>query len=229
MAKTVVVVGYGPGVSNAVAEKFGAEGFAVALVARNQERLAAAVEAFNAKGVAAAACPADASDPAAIAVAIGKAREALGPIGAIHWNAYGGGAGDLATAAPAEVRSVFDVAVVGLLAAAQAALPDLKAAGDGAVLVTNGAFGELNPQIDALAVNLKSMGLAVANAAKHKLVGVLAERLKGEGVYVGEVMIAGLVKGTAFDSGGPAIDPARIAGEFWRLYKARDELYARVS
>ena len=231
MAKTVVIVGYGPGVSNAVAEKFGAEGFAVALVARNAERLDDGVAALMAKGVAATACPADASDPAAMAAAIGQARDTLGPIGAIHWNAYGGrpGAGDLATASADDVRSVFDVAVVGLLAAAQAALPDLKAAGDGAVLVTNGAFGELNPQIDAFAVNTKSMGLAVANAAKHKLVGLLAERLKGDGVYVGEVMIAGVVKGTAFDSGGPAIDPARIAGEFWRLYKARDELYARVS
>jgi NADP-dependent 3-hydroxy acid dehydrogenase YdfG len=229
MAKTVVVVGYGPGVSNAVAEKFGAEGFAVALVARNPERLAAGAEALNAKGVAAAACPADAGDPAAIAAAVGKAREALGPIGAIHWNAFDGGAGDLATATPSEVRKALDVGVVGLVAAAQAALPDLKAAGDGAVLVTNGAFGELNPQIDAVAVNVKSMGLAVANAAKHKLVGLLAERLKSEGVYVGEVMIAGLVKGSAFDRGGPAIDPARIADAFWRLYKARDELYARVS
>ena len=231
MAKTIVVVGYGPGVSNAVAQAFGAEGFAVALVARNRERLAAGVAALQAKGVAAAACPADAGDPAAIAAAIGKAREALGPIGAIHWNAYGGrpGAGDFATAAPADVRSVFDVAVVGLVAATQAALPDLRAAGDGAVLVTNGAFGELNPQVDALAVRLKTMGLAAANAAKHKLVGLLAERLKGEGVYVGEVMIAGAVKGTGSDTGGPAIDPARIAGEFWRLYKARGELYARVS
>jgi NADP-dependent 3-hydroxy acid dehydrogenase YdfG len=229
MAKTIVVVGYGPGVSNAVAEKFGQEGFAVALVARSPERLAAGVEALAAKGLTADACPADAGDPSAIAAAVEKAREALGPIGAIHWNAFSGGAGDLATATPAEVRGALDVGVVGLLAATQAALPDLKAAGDGAVLVTNGAFGELNPQIDALAVNLKSMGLAMANAAKHKLVGLLAERLKSEGVYVGEVMIAGVVKGTAFDSGGPAIDPARIADAFWRLYRARDDLYARVS
>jgi NADP-dependent 3-hydroxy acid dehydrogenase YdfG len=229
MTKAMVVVGYGPGVSNAVAERFAAEGFAIALVARNAERLAAGVKALEAKGATAAAFPADAGDPAAIAAAVGAARSALGPIGAIHWNAYGSGAGDLVTATSAEVRGVLDVGLVGLLAAAQAALPDLKAAGDGAVLVTNGAFGELNPQIDALAVNLKSMGLAVANAAKHKLVGVLAERLKAEGVYVGEVMIAGVVKGTAFDSGGPAIDPARIADEFWRLFKARDDLYARVS
>jgi NADP-dependent 3-hydroxy acid dehydrogenase YdfG len=230
MSKTIVVVGYGPGVSNAVAEKFGAEGFSVALVARSAERLTAGVDALKAKGVAAAAIPADAGDPAAIAAAIGQARAALGPITAIHWNAYGGAeAGDLITAEPAAVRGAFDVAIVGLLAAIKAALPDLKAAGDGAVLVTNGAFGESGPQIDALAVSLKSMGLAMANAAKHKLVGMLAERLKGDGVYVGEVMIAGAVKGTGFDRGGPAIDPARIAGEFWRLYQARGETYARVS
>ncbi|HWF75563.1 MAG TPA: SDR family NAD(P)-dependent oxidoreductase [Caulobacteraceae bacterium] len=230
MSKTIVVVGYGPGVSNAVAERFGAEGFAVALVARSQDRIAAGAAALKAKGIAAAAIAADASDPASIAGAIEKARAALGPITAIHWNAYGGGeAGDLIAAAPAASRAAFDVAIVGLLAAVQAALPDLKAAGDGAVLVTNGAFGDLNPQIDALAVGLKSMGLAMANAAKHKLVGLLAARLKDDNVFIGEVMIAGAVKGTGFDTGGPAIDPARIAGEFWRLYRGRGENYARVS
>jgi NADP-dependent 3-hydroxy acid dehydrogenase YdfG len=230
MSKAIVVVGYGPGVSNAVAEKFGAEGFAVALVARNAERLAAGVEALKAKGVAAAAVPADASDPDAIAAAIGEARAAIGPITAIHWNAYGAaGAGDLLAATPAATRAAFDVAIVGLLASVKAALPDLKAAGDGAVLVTNGAFGELSPQIDAVAVSLKLMDLAMANAAKHKLVGLLSERLKADGVFVGEVMIAGAVKGTAYADGRPGIDPARIAGEFWRLYQGRGENYARVS
>lgn len=230
MSKTIVVVGYGPGVSNAVAEKFGAEGFSVALLARSPARIEAGVEALKAKGIVAAAIPADASDAAAVAGAIAKARAALGPITAIHWNAYGGGeAGDLIAAAPTASRAAFDVAIVGLIAAVQSALPDLKAAGDGAVLVTNGAFGDLNAQIDALAVGLKSMGLAMANAAKHKLVGLLAARLKDDGVFVGEVMIAGAVKGTGFDTGGPAIDPARIAGEFWRLYQGRGETYARVS
>ncbi len=36
MSKTIVVVGFGPGVSTAVAEKFGAAGFSVALVGRNR-------------------------------------------------------------------------------------------------------------------------------------------------------------------------------------------------
>jgi NADP-dependent 3-hydroxy acid dehydrogenase YdfG len=230
MSKTIVVVGFGPGISTAVAERFGAEGFSVALVARNEARLAAGVEALKARGVTAAAFPADAGDPASIRGAIGKARAALGAIVVLHWNAYGGAdAGDLLTADAAPVRGVFDVAVVGLLAAVQEALPDLKAAGDGAVLVTNGAFGELNPQINALAVSLKTMGLALANAAKHKLVGLLGERLKGDGVYVGEVMVAGLVKGTGSDRGGQTIEPSAIANRFWELYQARGDAHARIS
>jgi hypothetical protein len=84
--------------------------------------------------------------------------------------------------------------------------------------------------MDAFAVNLKSMGVALANAAKYKLVGLLAERLKGDGVYVGEVMVAGMVKGTAWDNGaGQGIDPSKIAGQFWALYQARGETRARVS
>jgi NADP-dependent 3-hydroxy acid dehydrogenase YdfG len=228
MPRTIVVVGFGPGISTAVADRFGAEGYQVALVARTEDRLEAGVAALAAKGVAAAAFVADAGDPASIGAAIGEARSALGPVNVLHWNAYGGqAAGDLLAADPAAVRGVFDVAVGGLLAAVREALPDLKATG-GALLVTNGAFGENGPQMDAMAVNLKTMGVAMANAAKYKLVGLLAQRLKGEGVYVGEVMVAGAVKGTAWAREG-GIDPALIAGAFWDLLQARDETRARVS
>jgi NADP-dependent 3-hydroxy acid dehydrogenase YdfG len=228
MSKTIVVVGFGPGISTAVAEKFGTEGFSVALVGRTAERLAAGVAALKAKGIAAVACPADAADPSAIRAAIAKARAALGPITVIHWNAYGRGAGDIMTTDPAAVSGVFDVAIVGLLAAVQEALADLKSTKEGAILVTNGAFGENNPQIDRAATGMKVMGLALANAAKHKLVGLLSQRLKDDGVYVGEVMVAGSVKGTGSDT-GQAIEGAAIANKFWELYQGRGEIRARVS
>ncbi|HTX51276.1 MAG TPA: SDR family NAD(P)-dependent oxidoreductase [Caulobacteraceae bacterium] len=229
MSKAIVVVGFGPGISTSVAERFGAAGFAVALVARSEERMAAGVDALKAKGVAAAAFVGDAGDPASIRAAIRKARDSLGPITAIHWNAIGGAeAGDLLTVAPETVREVFDVAVVGLLAAVEEALPDLKSAGDGAVLVTNGAFGDAVPAMDALAVQLKSTGVALANAAKHKLVGLLSERLRADGVYVGEVTVAGAIKGTPFDNGAMTIEGAAVAERFWQLYQGRGEIRARV-
>jgi len=228
MSKTIAVIGYGPGISSAVAEKFGAQGFQVALIARSKDRLASGVAALKTRDIAAAAFPADASDPVAIRVAIQKVRAELGPITAIHWNAYGGGeGGDLLAAEPAGVRAAFDVAIVGLLSVVQEALPDLRET-KGALLVTNGAFGELNPQIDELATNMKVMGLALANAAKHKLVGLLVQRLKGEGVFVGEVMVAGIIKGTAWDRGN-GIPASRVADAFWNLFETRQENYARVS
>jgi NAD(P)-dependent dehydrogenase (short-subunit alcohol dehydrogenase family) len=229
MSKVIVIVGYGPGISTAVAETFGGEGFAVALVARNPANLQAGVAALAAKGIRAIAVPADASDPDQVRAAIGQARGVLGPVTVLHWNAIGGTeAGDLLATDPAAAGRVFDVAVVGLLAAVQEALPDLKSTGEGAILVTNGAYGEMTPLMDAFAVTNKAMGVGLANAAKHKLVGMLSQQLKGDGVYVGEVMVAGAVKGTPW-AGDDGIEGARIASEFWRLYKDRDGIRARVS
>lgn len=228
MSKTIVVVGFGPGISTGVAERFGAAGFSVALVARSQERIASGVEGLKAKGIAAVACQADAGDPASIRAAIRKARAEFGPITVIHWNAISGSAaGDLLTSDPASVRSVFDVAIVGLLAAVQEALPDLRSTGEGAVLVTNGAFGEMTAQMDEYATSLKAMGIGLANAAKSKLVGLLSQRLKGDGIYVGEVTVAGTIKGTPWDTGN-SIEPSTVADKFWQLYQARAEVRARV-
>ncbi len=229
MSKTIVVVGFGPGISTGVAEKFGAEGFSVALVGRNQERLDAGVSALQAKGVNAAAFTADAGDPDAIRAAIGEIRAALGPITVLQWNAFGGfEAGDLATVGPDAVRGVFDVAVVGLLAAVQEVVPDMRGTEDGAILISNGAFGDLDPQIDQYAVGGQAMGIALANAAKHKLVGLLAARLKPDGIYVGEVMIAGSIKGTSWARDN-AIDPSTVGDKFWELSQARTDTRARLS
>ena len=78
------------------------------------------------------------------------------------------------------------------------------------------------------ASGLKLMGVAVANAAKAKLVGMLAKRLKDDGVYVGQVMIAGTIKGTAWGS-PDSIDSSSVADKFWELYQKRYEVRARMS
>jgi NAD(P)-dependent dehydrogenase (short-subunit alcohol dehydrogenase family) len=230
MSKTIIVVGFGPGISTGVAETFGAKGFNVALVGRSKERLDAGVAALKAKGITAAAFVADAGDPTAIGKTVGEVRSSLGGIAAVQWNAYGDGrGGDLTAATAGEIGGIFDVAINGLLAAVQAALPDLKA-NKGAVLITNGAFGDLDPQIDQYAVGSNNMGLALANTAKHKLVGLLSAKLKGDGIYVGEVTIAGSIKDTAWAVGNPnPIEQSRVGEAFFDLYDKRTETYARLS
>src|SRR5215469_15569599 len=61
MQETILVYGYGPGISGAVANKFGGEGFQVALVARNADKLDKAQRTLQARGVQATAFPADLS------------------------------------------------------------------------------------------------------------------------------------------------------------------------
>jgi NAD(P)-dependent dehydrogenase (short-subunit alcohol dehydrogenase family) len=230
MAKTIVVAGYGPGISAAVAEKFGAEGFQVALVGRSADKLAAGVKVLVAKGVKAAAFPADLGDPAAVRGMVEKVRAGLGPVSVIEWTAYSPGnvAGDLLAASDAEVRSVFDVAIGGLVAVLQAALPDLRSE-KGAVLVTNGGAGFVDPAMDSVCVQYGMMGLGLANAAKHKLVGLLAKKLEADGIYVAEIMVAGTIKGTPFDRGqSPAIEGKTVAEKYWELYTARKDVRATI-
>lgn len=228
MKRTLIVCGYGIGISEAVARKFGAEGYAVALVARDRERLAAAEQALTAAGLTAKAFPCDLGDVNAVRALIPAVRAALGPIAVLHWNAYAGGAGDLVRGDLNELRGALDVSLHGMLAAVQEALPDLRSE-KGALLVTGGGLALHDPRTDALAVAWHVMGLAVAKAAQHKAVGLLHQRLAPEGVFVGEVMVLGSVKGTAFDTGHATLEPATVANKFWSMFQARDQATAQVS
>lgn len=228
MPKTIIICGYGSGISDAVANKFGGEGFQLALAARSADKLEKARDGFRTRDIKAAAFPADLSDPNAAKDLVKRVTDQLGPITAIHWNAYPNTAGDVMTADANALRTGFDVSVTSLVLAVQAALPDLKAS-KGAILVTNGGFGLFDPKIDAMAVQSNSMGLAIANAAKHKLIGLLIEKLRADEITVGEVVVLGLVKGTAWDTGNATVEPRTVADTFWEIYSQRESRVVTVS
>jgi NADP-dependent 3-hydroxy acid dehydrogenase YdfG len=229
MAKTIIIAGFGTGISKAVAEKFGKEGFQLALVARNADRLGQAVKEFEGRGIRAAAFPTDLADPEGVRRLAGSVRDKLGPVNVLHWNAYSMPAGDLLAADAAALRSLFDIPIASLVLTVQAVLPDLRAQKDGAILITNGGLGVLDANMEAMAVNYNAMGLALANAAKHKLSRVLAQKLGPEGIYVGEVMVLGTVKGTSWDNGSATVEASAIADRFWQIYGARKDANVTIS
>jgi short-subunit dehydrogenase len=224
MSRTIVVCGHGPGISSAVARRFGKEGFRVALVSRTAAKLEASVRALAEEGVTAKAFAYDLSEPGSIGRLIADVREQLGPVTVLHWNAYAHGAGDLADADLGELRRTVDVSATHLVEAVQASLPDLRAQKGAAVLVTGGGFAFYDTKVDAMTVEWKMMGLAIGKAAQHKTAGLLHHRLAPENIYVGEVVVLGVVKGTAFDRGQPGtLDANAIADRFWGMYEERRE------
>ena len=85
--------------------------------------------------------------------------------------------------------SILAIAAIGQTLVVQQGGLDLSVPGVislAAVLVTNGGFGAFDEKVDAMAVQYRSMGMAIGNSAKHKTSRLLAQRLETEGVYLGE-------------------------------------------
>jgi NAD(P)-dependent dehydrogenase (short-subunit alcohol dehydrogenase family) len=225
MTKSIIIAGYGPGISQAVARRFGAAGFSVALVGRTAARVQEGAGELRERGIEAQGFVCDLSDAQATRTLLGEVSRALGPIVVLHWNAYSASA---LVAPVEELSAALDLPLVSLVAAVQQTLPELKQSG-GAVLVTGGGLSAYDEAVDKLAVQWNVMGLSIAKAAQHKLVGLLHQKLAPDGVYVGEVTVHGVVKGSAFDQGHGNLDASTIADAFWQLFTERTAIYTRVS
>jgi NAD(P)-dependent dehydrogenase (short-subunit alcohol dehydrogenase family) len=70
----LLVLGVGPGLGMSVAQRFGAEGYAVALVSRTNTRHADYLRSLADAGVEAAAFTADTADPTRLRATIAAAR-----------------------------------------------------------------------------------------------------------------------------------------------------------
>lgn len=219
----LLVVGYGPGNSHAIAYRFGTEGWTIALVGRNEDRLRDGIAQLAQDGVAAHAFPGDASNADSIRATVKRVQEQLGAITSIAFSAYHPvEVSDVLTASSETVGQVFSIGVTGLLSVVQTALEDLRAATGASVLVVNGALGIHDSNIDRYATSFGGDGVALECAAKSKLVGLLAERLRADGVFVGEVVINGTIKGSPYAS-PTAIDPADVAERLWSMADKRAE------
>lgn len=80
MSKIAVVTGAGAGVGRATVEEFARQGYDVALLSRDMDRLHRAAEELKRLGVRALPLPTDVADAAAVEAAADRVEEQLGPI-----------------------------------------------------------------------------------------------------------------------------------------------------
>ena len=206
---TLAIVGAGPGLGAAVARRFGREGFAIALVSRDQAKLDAMAAELADTGVIARGYRADVRDAASLEAALTAAAEDLGPITALQYSplpscSYLEPVLDLT---PELALEALRFSALGLITAARAVLPGMRAAGDGSIILVNGGT--------SVKARAGFSGTSVAFPAESAYGEMLHDALADEGVRVVQLVIPGSIPKLRITGG---VDG--VAERIWQLHTA---------
>jgi NADP-dependent 3-hydroxy acid dehydrogenase YdfG len=229
----LLVVGVGPGLGMSVAQRFGIQGYAVALVSRSADRHAGYLQALDAAGVDAAAFTADAADPVQLRVAVDAVRRHFGrtDVGYYGPAATMSLAGDITTLTAADADSALKN-VLPAVDFASLLIPELTDRGDGGLLFAGG--------LSAVVPMPPLAGLALYAAALRNYAITLNAALAPAGVYAGTITIGGLIERGDIHAAmqeNPAfnelvvgtLNPDELAEIVWRLYSERTGAEAVVN
>jgi len=208
----VVVSGAGPGTGASIARRFARGGYAVAMLARNKERLDELERGIDhARGYV---C--DVTDEAQVDATLQQVVSDLGVPRILVHNAVGGAFGTFLEIDPEVLLQNFQVNTMALLHLARRTAPAMIEAGAGAIIVTGNT--------SALRGKQKFAGFAPTKAAQRILAETMARDLGPKGVHVAYVVIDAVIDvewtRAMFSKaeGDPFfIQPAAIADEVWHV------------
>jgi NAD(P)-dependent dehydrogenase (short-subunit alcohol dehydrogenase family) len=179
--RVAVVTGVGPGTGAALVRRFAADGYRVAMLARDRARL----ESLAAELPGAAPYPVDVADLDALRAVLARVRADLGAPTVLLHNAVAGGFGTFDTVKPEDLEARFRVNVTSLLVLAQELAPGMIAAGGGAIVATGNTSAWRGKAAFA--------GFAPTKAAQRVLCESLARALGPQGVHVAYVVIDAVI------------------------------------
>ncbi|MGA5358439.1 SDR family NAD(P)-dependent oxidoreductase [Streptomyces purpurascens] len=215
---SIAIVGAGPQMGLAIARTFGSQGFDVALLSRNRDKLDDLVGKLEAEGVNAAAFPADVLDRAGLTEALQDAAATFGGIEVLEYSPVGTFGITALTAPtgtePSHVEFEMNFQLYGAIAATRAVLPAMREAGAGTLLYTTGA-GSIWP--DPRVANVNAAAAALRNWAMN-LHKELADA--GTGVQAAHVGIDSSI-GVSVIPGVEAARPEQITPLYWDLHTTR--------
>jgi len=207
--KVCVVFGYGPGIGAACARRWIKEGFKVAIVARNEEKL----RSFEAKHGAAVikGYPCDVTNRQQMEMTVAQVEADLGPIHTMIYNAGNGIWKTYEQLTEDEFETCLKINAKGLLIAAQLICPKMEQRGEGVVAVTGATAAWRGKPFTA--------AFAAAKAAQRSLSQSLARDLGPKNIHVFYVIVDGGVdKNEEAGNERPgSLDPNAIAETYWCL------------
>jgi NAD(P)-dependent dehydrogenase (short-subunit alcohol dehydrogenase family) len=175
------VVGVGPGNGAALARRFAAAGYAVALLARGTATSGPLARSLD--GARAYEC--DVSDAASIARAFAAIRSDMGEVESLVYNAGSGSWGTVESITPDDFERAWRVNAWGALATAQQVIPAMKRAGRGSIVFIGATASRRG--------GIKTAAFAPAKAAQRSLAESMARHLWPQGIHVALVIVDGVV------------------------------------
>ena len=176
------VVGVGAGLGAALARRF-ADGYAVALVARGEEKLTALAKEIESAGGKAIPVGADVAKAADITTAFDKIRRELGEVEVLLYNAAMRPFGKLMETKPSTFENTWRVNAFGAFLAAQEVVPAMLTRGSGVIIFT-GATAGVKPFATSAA-------FGPAKFALRGLAQVMARDLQPQGIHVAYINVDG--------------------------------------
>jgi short-subunit dehydrogenase len=217
---TIAIVGAGPGLGAAVARRFGAEGFAVGLISRSQERADGLAAQLVSEGIQARGFQADVRKPQTLATALEAVTEALGPIEVLQYSPLPQKdfMRPILETTPADLVGPVEFSIYGPVAAVHQVIPGMRFLGEnrGTILFINGGT--------ALYPRAHLAGTSVAFAGESAYAQLLHETLGEEGIHVSQLIIGGSI-----DAGDKEKSPEVLAGILWELHDKRDTFRREVA
>lgn len=181
MKPLAIVTGVGPGTGASLVRRFAAEGYRVAMLARNFDRLAALAQEID----DAVAVPVDVSDAGAFVAALDDLVIRFGAPKVVVHNAVGGAFGSFLDVAPEVLEQNFQTNVMALFHLARTLTPKMIEAGGGSLIVTGNT--------SALRGRANFAGFAPTKAAQRILAEAIARDVGPKGVHVAYLVIDAVI------------------------------------
>ena len=212
--KVATVIGVGPGLGAALAHRFAAD-YAVALVARNAEKLIELAREISAAGGTSLVVPGDVSKEQEIVGVFERIRRELGDTEVLLYNAAMRPFGALMETKPSTFENTWRVSTFGAFHAAQQVVPAILQKGRGVILFT-GATAGVKPFPTSAA-------FGPAKFAMRGLAHVMARDLGPKGIHVAWINVDGAIDMPAIRERFPhlkpedMLKPSAIAETYWHL------------
>ncbi len=176
-----VIIGVGPGNGAAFARRFSRAGYRIALCSRNEDYLTGLAGEIDGSRTYSY----DASDPTSAEKVLSRIKSDMGSIEVLIYNAGAGRFGNIDRLITEDFENAWRVNALGLFAAAQQVIPDMRAAGKGNIVVIGATA--------AVKHNANFSAFTSSKSAQRALAQSLAKHLGPDKVHVSYVIIDGVI------------------------------------